>query len=223
MMRLLAAFSLGNSAILTNVCLLPLYPGLLAFLAGNTHQYDEETQHKPVWLSILVLLGVLCTMLVFGLVLHLFRQSFATILPYLLPIIYGLVVLMGFSMLANRNPFVRFSTVQVPVVNNPYITAFLYGVFLAPMTLPCTGPLVISTFILGAGSTTSLINEILYFLFFGLGFGWPLVALPLVATSMQKGFLNWMTQNHALLNRLAGVLLIAVGLWSFWVEALPLL
>jgi cytochrome c biogenesis protein CcdA len=31
----LGAFLLGNAAILSNVCVLPLYPGLIAFLAGT--------------------------------------------------------------------------------------------------------------------------------------------------------------------------------------------
>ena len=33
--ELVEAFILGNSAILTNVCILPLYPGLIAYLAGT--------------------------------------------------------------------------------------------------------------------------------------------------------------------------------------------
>lgn len=35
MHELLQAFLLGNGAILTNVCILPLYPGLMAFWASN--------------------------------------------------------------------------------------------------------------------------------------------------------------------------------------------
>lgn len=30
------AFVLGNASILTNVCLLPLYPGMVAYLLGLT-------------------------------------------------------------------------------------------------------------------------------------------------------------------------------------------
>ena len=32
------AFSLGAAAILTNACVLPLYPGLIAFLAGGANE-----------------------------------------------------------------------------------------------------------------------------------------------------------------------------------------
>ncbi|MBK8835402.1 MAG: hypothetical protein IPO29_11315 [Anaerolineae bacterium] len=60
---LLEAFVLGNSAILTNVCMLPLYPGLIAFLAGT----NASGKSRPsVWLGVLVLAGVLTTMLLIG-------------------------------------------------------------------------------------------------------------------------------------------------------------
>ena len=36
--QFLEAFALGNAAILTNVCVLPLYPGLIAFLAGTSSE-----------------------------------------------------------------------------------------------------------------------------------------------------------------------------------------
>ena len=38
----LQAFILGNAAILTNVCILPLYPGLLAYMAANAQNEDSQ-------------------------------------------------------------------------------------------------------------------------------------------------------------------------------------
>jgi cytochrome c biogenesis protein CcdA len=35
MKQLVKAFGLGAAAILTNACVLPLYPGLIAFMAGD--------------------------------------------------------------------------------------------------------------------------------------------------------------------------------------------
>ena len=56
MSQLVEAFILGNSAILTNVCILPLYPGLVAFLAGNAN--NTQAQKATRWLGLLVLAGV---------------------------------------------------------------------------------------------------------------------------------------------------------------------
>ena len=213
------AFLLGNTAILTNVCLLPLYPGLVAFLAGNVT--NVQTRRASGWLGVIVLAGVLSMMLLVGFVLYLLRASFGSVLSILLPVIYGIVILLGLLMIGGRNPFSRVTMLQAPVLRNPYATAYVYGFLLGPMTLPCTGPLITSAFVLGAGSIVQLTDGLLYFLFFGMGFGWPLVLLPFVAVRFQRQFTSWLTQHHGLLTRLSGILLVVIGLFGIWVEVIP--
>ncbi len=219
MNELLQAFVLGNGAILTNVCMLPLYPGLIAFLAGNAG--NERTQKATKWLGFLVLAGVLTMMLAVGWLLYTFQQSFGAVLPILLPSIYIVVFVLGLLMLSGRNPFARLGTTQIPILRNPYAAAFLYGLLLGPMTLPCAGPLVISAFLLGANSSEALASSLTYFLFFGLGFGWPLVLLPLVAQPFQRRFTQWMTRNHVALTRASGVLLVLIAVFGMVTEVLP--
>lgn len=215
MPELIQAFTLGNIAILTNVCILPLYPGLIAYMAGNAK--NERAQSATKWLGILVLAGVLTMMVIIGSIIFLLQQTFDSFLPLLLPIIYLIVILLGILMLFGRNPFARLSQPQVPVLNNPYLGAYVYGLLLGPMTLPCTGP-IITTALLLASSTGNYVGELFYFLSFGLGFGWPLVFLPLVATTFQRQFTRWMTQNYKLMTRLSGVLLIVIGIFGYLVD-----
>jgi cytochrome c-type biogenesis protein len=219
MEQYLQAFVLGNGAILTNVCLLPLYPGLIVFLAGNAQNSHNRGATK--WLGLLVLTGVLTLMLVLGALLFLLQRSFSTILPVLLPLIYGVVIGLGLLMLTGYNPFNRFATAQTPALRNPYGAAFVYGLLLGPMTLPCTGPLVISAFLLGTGSVARLADSLTYFLAFGLGFGWPLVLLPLVTTPFQRHFTRWMTGHYRLLTRVSGLLLLVIGLLGLYADLLP--
>lgn len=218
--QLLEAFLLGNGAILTNVCLLPLYPGLIAFLAGNA-RHNDSYQRASLWLGALVLAGVLSLMLLIGLALYLLQQSFGAILPVLLPLIYVTVITLGLLMLAGRNPFARLSVARAPLLRNPYASAYLYGLLLGPMTLPCAGPVVVSAFVLGAGSIASLADGLIYFLAFGLGFGWPLVVLPFVAVPLQRRFTQWVAQRHGLLASISGALLVLIGLFGIWSEVLP--
>ncbi|MGL4612270.1 MAG: cytochrome c biogenesis CcdA family protein [Trueperaceae bacterium] len=218
MQQLLSAFLLGNGAILTNVCLLPLYPGLIAFLAGNAG--TDAGKRSSGWLGVLVLAGILSMMTVVALLLYLLKQSFSSILPWLLPFIYGVVFLFGILMLFGYNPFNRLTTMQAPLFKNPYASAYMYGLFLGPITLPCTGPIILSAFLL-SGNTTLFINQIFYFLAFGLGFGWPLVVLPLMATPLQRRSTKWLTQNHKTLTRISGVLLMGIGVYGFVKEILP--
>jgi cytochrome c-type biogenesis protein len=219
MSQLLNGFLLGNSAILTNVCILPLYPGLIAYLAGNAQ--NERSQAATKWLGLLVLGGVLSMMLLVGLILHLLQQSFGNTLSVLLPIIYGIVIVLGLLMLTGRNPFNRLSMAQTPVLSNPYAGAYVYGLMLGPMTLPCSGPFIVAAFLVGAGSVASLTSSLAYVLAFGVGFGWPLVLLPFIAMPFQRKFTRWMGQNYKLLARVSGVLLVGIGIYGLWVDVIP--
>ncbi len=219
MHELLQAFLLGNAAILTNVCILPLYPGLIALLAGNAG--NERAQRGTKWLGLLVLAGVLSMMLAVGWLLYVLQSSFGAILPIVLPLIYGVVVVMGLLMLAGHNPFRRLTTAQAPLLRNPFLTAYLYGLLLGPMTLPCAGPIVLSAFLLGAGSFTQLANSMLYFIAFGIGFGWPLALLPLLAQPFQRQFTQWTTRHYRVMTAFSGALLVAIGVVGFVLEVAP--
>lgn len=219
MSEYLQAFILGNAAILTNVCILPLYPGLLAYMAANAN--NERSQSAMKWMGLLVLMGVLTMMILVGGLLFVLQQSFGAILPIVLPTIYGVVIFLGIIMLSGRNPFNRLQTVQTPVLRNPYIGAYVYGLLLGPMTLPCAGPIILSAFLLGSNSAADLADGLIYFFFFGLGFGWPLVLLPFLAVSFQRQLIGWTTRNYILLTRASGILLVAIGFVGIYVELLP--
>lgn len=219
MQELIKAFTLGNSAILTNVCILPLYPGLIAFLIGNLE--NERAKHATKWLGVFVLAGILTLMTLMGGLLYLLQKSFGSVLPILLPIIYGLVFILGVLMLLDKNPFKSLSVRQVPILKNPYMAAYVYGLMLGPMTLPCAGPLFVSAFLLSAGNISSLGDNLLYAFAFGLGFGWPLLLLPFIAAPLQRNFTRWMSRNSVWLTRFSGVLLIAISLAGIYYDLLP--
>lgn len=215
----LGAFLLGNAAIVGNVCVLPLYPGLIAFLAGSMEH--RRPRLGGVVLGGLVLAGVLVTMIAIGAVLFAVGQSFSGILTWLLPVTYGVVIILGLAMVLGKSPFARLATARAPIISNPYAGSFVYGGLLAPMTLPCTGPVIVGAFVLGAGSATALSESLTYFLAFGLGFGWPLLALPLLAVPAQRGITRRLAGSSRALGRLAGGLLLAIAAFGIWVDVLP--
>lgn len=219
MQELLTAFTLGNAAILTNVCMLPLYPGLIAFLAGSAG--NQRSRAATGLLGVLVLAGILSMMVAIGLLLHVTQAFFGDVLSILLPLIYGVVIVLGLMLLAGRNPFAKLQTAQAPLLRNPYLTAYVYGLLFGPMTLPCTGPIIVAAFATGAGDAGALLDGIAFFIAFGVGFGWPLVLLPLLAATMQRQFVRWLTRHHLLMNRISGVLLVSVGVFGFLSELLP--
>jgi cytochrome c-type biogenesis protein len=216
----LEAFALGNAAILGNVCMLPLYPGLFVLLADRVESGGSSRSIR--WMGVLVLAGVLTAMVGLGALLHLLSRSFSDVLGVMLPVLYGLVAVFGVLMLLDRNPLVRLRTAQVPILSGPASSAFVYGLAMGPLTLPCTGPLIISAFVVGgvAGSG-ELVDGLVYFLFFGLGFGWPLVLLPLLAAPAQQRMTRFLTRNHRAITIVSGILLLAVAAAGWWFDIRP--
>jgi len=198
---------------------LPLYPGLIAFLGGMAR--DGRSPRSRPFLGFIVFAGVVTIMVGLGALLFQINRSFSSNFDWLLPAIFGVVVLLGLLMHAGKNPFARMTTAQAPMLRNPVVTAFLYGMLLGPMTLPCTGPVVISAFVLGVGDVGSLVDGLLYFIAFGFGFRWPLVLLPFVAAPAQRQTTGFQTRHHTGVERFSGALLIAVAAYGFWVDVLP--
>ncbi len=219
MKEYLQAFVLGNAAILGNVCMLPLYPGLMAMLASRA----ADSKAKGIrFMGAIVLAGIISVMVAIGALLHTVRTSAADVLPYALPVLYGLVLVLGVAMLFGRNPFARMSSAQSPILKSSNGTAFVYGMMLGPMTLPCTGPLIISAFVIGGASGTgALLDSVAYFIAFGLGFGWPLVLLPMIAAPLQRRMTRFLTSNHKTISIVSGVLLIAVAAIGIWNDVVP--
>ena len=214
------AFLLGNGAILGNVCMLPLYPSLFVLLADRAERGASPRSLR--WMGVLVLAGVITVMVSLGALLHALRQPFANVLPYALPVIYGVVFLLGLAMLADRNPLARLTTSQAPIMRSPAASAYLYGLAIGPMTLPCTGPLVISAFVLGSvNGGGALSDSLVYFLFFSLGFGWPLVLLPMLAAPVQQRLTQVLTRHHRAVSVVSGLLLVGLAVFGWFVEIRP--
>lgn len=67
-------------------------------------------------------------------------------------------------------------------------------------------------------SVGSFAEKMAFFLVFGLGFGIPLLALSLLAEGRQRALLGLFTRHYGIVSRLAGVVLVAVGLWDLSVN-----
>ena len=213
-------FALGNAAILGNVCMLPLYPGM--FVMFSQQASNPRAKRWLPLLGVMVLAGVLTLLVVIGAVFHLASASVADVLDWVLPLLYAAVAALGVLMLFGKNPFTRLTLTTAPVMRNPAASAYLYGAMLAPMTLPCTGPLIISAFTIGSvAGAGSFFESLRYFLAFGVGFGWPLVVLPLLARPVQRGITRFLTTNHRAVASVSGVLLVGIAVLGFINDVVP--
>lgn len=198
---------------MVNPCVLPLYPGFLAYLAGS--QSSDDSRRGVRWFGIVVLAGVLTSMLLLGFIVALLQVALGSILAVVLPVIYLLVVGMGLLLFLDINLLARLPAIRTRRVQNPLFSCFLYGLLYGPMTLPCSGPLIVGVFAYSTADVRSLVDGLIYVVAFGLGFGLPLVIFPLLTEATRKFVLQKMLTHHHLLMRGAGVVLILIGLLGF--------
>ena len=209
---ILTSISLGLLSA-ASPCILPLYPGFLAYLSGA--QQATGNRRGRYTLGFFVLAGVLTMMLALGLLIALISVSVGQALAIAIPLADLLIIGLGVLLLLNFNPFKRLPQIQVPLLSNPYANAFLYGLLYGPIALPCSGPLVVGIFALSltAGEALGKLNV---FLWFGLGFGLPLLLLSFLSGAAQR----WITRQFALharkINVVAGLLLVGIGIYDLW-------
>jgi cytochrome c-type biogenesis protein len=208
--ELVAVFAAGLASA-ASPCLLPLYPGFLAYLSANAGSLSGR--RATGFLGLLVLAGLLTTMVLLGTVLVVVSVPIGRVASLLVPIVDGLLLALGVLLLAGRNPFNRLPGLQVPLVRNPYGQAYVYGIMLGPIALPCAGPFLAALLAVSVGLGDAVLR-MGTFVVFGLGFGLPLVVLSLLAGARQRSIVGWVTAHHRPIEVIAGFILIAVALWD---------
>jgi cytochrome c-type biogenesis protein len=214
MEQLVVAFTAGLAAA-ASPCLLPLYPAFLAYLtsASGVEAGSNEARRISGFLGLAVLLGLLTSMTLIGLIVFAIALPMGRVLGYAIPFIDLLLIVLGTMLLAGVNPFMRVRTVRVPGARGPLSQAFVYGMFLGPIALPCAGPFLVALLAISV-SAAETVGALATFFAFGLGFGLPLVLLSLLARARQDSVVRFLARHHRGIEILSGVLLIAAGLWD---------
>lgn len=207
---ILTSLSLGIAAT-ASPCVLPLYPGFLAYISGG----QEGIGSRPgrYLLGFFVLTGVLSMMLALGGLIALLSLSVGRALSVIIPIADITIIFLGVLLLLNINPFKALPQIQVPVLSHPFANAFLYGLLYGPIALPCSGPLVVSVFALSL-TVGEVLSKLNVFFWFGLGFGLPLLALSFLSGTAQRWITRQFARRARLLNSMSGLLLIGVGIYD---------
>lgn len=208
--ELVAVFAAGLASA-ASPCLLPLYPGFLAYLSANAGTLAGR--RATGLLGLLVLAGLLTTMVLIGTILVVVSVPVGRVASFLVPVVDGLLLALGVLLIAGRNPFNRLPGLRVPLVRNPFGQAYVYGVMLGPIALPCAGPFLAALLAVSVGLGDAVLR-LGTFLVFGLGFGLPLVVLSLLAGARQRSIVRWVTERHRPIEIVSGVVLIAVALWD---------
>jgi cytochrome c-type biogenesis protein len=191
-------------------CLLPLYPGFLAYLSGQT---EAGSAVRRQLLGGFVLAGVLSMMLVLGGVIALLSVPIGSTLAIVIPVADGLILLLGVALLLDRNPFRTLPQLRFPILRRPWANAYVYGLLYGPIALPCSGPLVVGIFALSL-TVGEAAEKLWVFAWFGLGFGLPLLVISLLSGAFQRRLTVLFARHSHALNRAAGALLVGVAIFD---------
>ena len=192
-------------------CVLPLYPGFLAYLSGQTG--TGSGTRSRYFLGLFVLIGVLTMMLALGGVIALLSIPISRTLAFLIPLADLLILLLGVLLLVDRNPFKSLPQIRVPILRSPLVNAYLYGLLYGPIALPCSGPFIVSIFALSFTAAEAL-SKLWVFLAFGLGFGVPLLILSLLSGALQRQLTILFARHSRIINVIGGLLLIGVAIYD---------
>ena len=194
-------------------CVLPLYPGFLAFLALGRDR--RPLGRGRYLLGVFVLAGVLSMMLLLGMALAALSVSIGRGLSIIVPLADLFILTFGILLLADRNPFKRLPQIRIPVVSHPFAGAFLYGLLYGPIAFPCSGPLLVGLFAFSL-TVGQALDQLSVFLWFGLGFGLPLLALSFISGASQRRLTHLFAVRGRAVALVGGVMLILVAAFDLW-------
>jgi len=202
------AFSLGLATPLSAVCVLPLYPGFLAFLSTQ----DEDAPSVAV-LGALVAVGVIACMAGVGLVFTTaLGRSLTGLVGTVSPVIFALLAVFGLLLVVGRRPHARLPRARPPQTSNPSLSAFGYGVFFGAVVLPCN-PGFVAVFFARAVLFVDPVTSLASFGGFVIGMATPLLALALVSEHWRDRVLGALTRHRRAVDVATGVVMVAVALY----------
>ena len=207
-----SAFVLGLLTPLGAVCVLPLYPGFLAYLAGQLPA--SEVHRRTIFLfGLIVTGGVVVFMVAVGLLFTtVLEVSLTSVIGIVSPIAFGILFVISLLLIFNVDIGRFLPKARSPVGRNPWLSAAVYGLFFGAIVIPCN-PLFIAALFTRTVSAADFAENILRFLFFGIGIGFPLLVLAAVSGTATDRIVNFLTGHRRAINLVAGVLMLGASVY----------
>ena len=187
-------------------CLLPMLPIYIGFFAGG----GERTTGKTLRCSGGFVLGFTVVFVAMG---ALAGTLGSFLIRYQTPVnlvLGGIVVLFGLNYLGvlNLNIFKGVHG-NVKTQDMNFLSAFLFGLVFSVGWTPCVGVFLGSALMLASQQGSALVGTLML-LCYSLGLGVPFL-LSAVLIDQLKGTFNFVKRNYGIINKVCGILLIAVG------------
>lgn len=206
------SFILGLLTPITALCVLPLYPGFLAYLS-NQISGDEPKKKLLILFGLVITAGVILFMFLLGLVFTTFLEvSLTKVIGIVSPVAFIILIIISLLLIFDVDAGRFLPRAQVPVAKNPVFNAFIYGFFFGAIVVPCN-PLFIAVLFTKTISDMNFITNILNFLFFGIGIGFPLLVFSAISTTKSGTIISFLAKYKRKINFYSGIIMLVISLY----------
>jgi cytochrome c-type biogenesis protein len=204
-------------------CVLPIIPGFLGYLAGDTTSAKQKPSRWSIFLSsFFFVLGFSIVFALLGVLLNTVLAHAAYAVQQWLAWIGGAIViffglyLMGFFKIS----FLEYDHKMSVRLNfrSRYLTSLLFGFAFAAGWTPCVGPVLGGILGLAASSPGAAFYLLLAY---AIGLGIPFLLVGLFVAQSSE-FVNRVAAKLEWINPVFGIILIALGILVF-TQSLPLI
>jgi cytochrome c-type biogenesis protein len=211
---LLIALAAGMLSFLSP-CVLPLIPAYLSFMTGLTTA-ELADDHPPLGRilvpALLFVLGFSVIFVALGATAS-FLGQFLTAYRGVIDVVAGIAVAaFGVLMLGIIKIPWLYGEARVDLEKSRAFgqgASLVMGMAFAAGWTPCVGP-ILGTILAMAGSSGSVAQGALLLVFYSLGLGIPFVLVALMFGRL-RGLMKWLQRHSLTINRVAGALLVVVG------------
>lgn len=215
---LIAAFGAGVLSFISP-CVLPLIPGYLSFMTGLSvaELSGRQRSTRDVLVpALLFVAGFSAVFVAFGATASVLGEALGQYRDVIEKFAGAALIVFGVFMLGIiRVPWL-YGEARFDLQKSSRFGAagaLIMGIAFAAGWTPCVGPILGSILAL-AGSTGSVAQGTLLLLAYSLGLGLPFIAVALLFSRL-SGALKWFSRHSLIINRVAGALLIVLGVLIF--------
>ncbi len=202
------SFLAGLFAPLGAVCVLPLYPGFLSYLASQ-----DDAEENVVKFGWLITAGVVASMFLVGLIFSYFlKSSLTNAIGVISPVAFFILFLISLFLIFGFDFGGLIPKYNVGTAGNPVVTSFIFGLFFGAVVLPCNPASLVVLFAISTSTVGFLIN-LVNFVLFGIGMAAPLLVFAYISDASTGRVIGYLSENKRKIDVIAGLIMLGISLY----------
>ena len=166
-----------------------------------------------VLFGLIITAGVIIFMMLLGLVFTtILEVSLTNVIGIVSPIAFGILLIISLLLIFNVDVGRFLPKGRARTVRNPWVSAFIYGFFFGAIVVPCN-PLFIAALFTRTVAAVGFFENVLRFLFFGIGIGFPLLVIAAISSTATDAIIGFLTRHKRAINIIAGVIMLGISMY----------